>query len=340
MKTPSYYNNTIIDSQLMQWHREGHSVDDIIAEARLTWPEVPEEYIRTTLQIIEKVNKEPTTESEDNPHECMVFLRYLHNQRMKELLRLEKRLDDEDCPMSVHTLYRGFMRDAESYCMKMFAMERDLFLAARKADDKIRLHRQKEAEQKNRLNETLKQAAQQQASGVEKPEAAPQPIQKQKNNQPAAVLGSLLGCCLSFWLSQVSKQQPAETYRSTHAATLSATGLSVASPFLASDLEAGRFIENRKATSPVIPSIMMLEGSGTETPISPGEPVSWPLNETKASLTPTWLSWLICPVRPAALSNVVPSNAAPKLTCVTTLPSESKINTPSPVELRPRPEPS
>lgn len=276
MKTPSYYNDSIIDSQLMQWHRDGHSVDDIIAQAKLTWPEVPEDHIRTTLQIIEKVNKEPSTETEDKSHECMVFLRYLHNQRMKEILRLEKRLDDEDCPMSVHTLYRGFIRDAEAYCLKMFAMERDLFLAARKADDKIRLHRQKEAKQKDRLSEILKPAALQQTSEEMQPQATPQPIQKQKYNQPAVILGFLLVCSLSFWISQGSGQQPVETFRSTHTATLSATGLSVISPFLASDVEKRRFVEHCKATSLVIPSKMILDDSGTETPISSGDPVSWP----------------------------------------------------------------
>jgi hypothetical protein len=307
MQTPSYFNNPKLDAQLMQWLREGHSHDDIIAQARHSWPEVPEEYLRTSLQIMVKVFQNAHPEPEETQHECLVFLRYLHNQRMKELDRLEKRLDDENCPMSVHTLYRGFIRDAEAYCLKMFTLERDFYFEARKADERVK-KKQQEDEQRQRLVELLNHAAHNQSAEHKKPVVTPEPSKKQRNGQATAVMSFLLGCCLSLWWGQSGKLELAELYKPCHSMITAAHG------YAAPCLHAYRSV-NRT----VSPSSKMLDGSGTETPISPGEP--------------------IFPGSPAS-SNVVTSKAAPKLTWVTMLPTESKINTPSPAELKTSPAPS
>lgn len=338
MQTPSYFNNPKLDAQLMQWLREGHSHDHIVSQAKHSWPEVPEEYLRTSLQIMVKVFQNSQPETEEKQYECLVFLRYLHNQRMKELDRLEKRLEENDCPMSVHTLYRGFLRDAEAYCLKMLTLERDCYFEDRKADEKAK-KKQHEEEQRQLLMELLNHATRNQAAEDKQSTAAPEPSKKQRNGQPVAVLSLVLGCCLSFWWGNSGMLELPELTKAYRSEKTAAHGTSAHFAVAAEGLVGPCWRAYRSATRPVIPSRKMLEGSGTATPINPGEPISCPLNDWKAPLTPTWLSWLIPPDSPAALSKVVPSTAAPKLTCVTMLPTESKINTPSPDELRPNPEP-
>src|SRR5262249_49093588 len=59
------------------------------------------------------------------PH---ILVKLIQQKRMRELERLEARLDDDACPLSVHTLYRGLLRDVETQCFKTLANERQIEL--------------------------------------------------------------------------------------------------------------------------------------------------------------------------------------------------------------------
>jgi hypothetical protein len=47
----------------------------------------------------------------------------IHCKREKHLEAMEKRLEEEDAPVSLHVLYRGVLKDYEAACYKMLAMQ-------------------------------------------------------------------------------------------------------------------------------------------------------------------------------------------------------------------------
>ncbi len=98
-----------IEQQLHTWLCEGYPTSDILAQAKCNWPAVSEAEILNALQGT------PTT--------AISLLQTLQQKRMRELERLEARLDDDKCPLSVHTLYRGLLRDAEAHCLKMINLD-------------------------------------------------------------------------------------------------------------------------------------------------------------------------------------------------------------------------
>ena len=98
-----------IEQQLHQWLCEGYPTSDILAQAKCNWPAVSE------AEILQALQGTPTT--------AISLLQTLQQKRLRELERLEARLDDDKCPLSVHTLYRGLLRDAEAHCLKLITLD-------------------------------------------------------------------------------------------------------------------------------------------------------------------------------------------------------------------------
>lgn len=98
-----------IEQQLHTWLCEGYPTSDILAQAKCNWPAVSEAEILSALQ-----GASPSAIS---------LLQTLQEKRLRELERLEARLDDDKCPLSVHTLYRGLLRDAEAHCLKLITLD-------------------------------------------------------------------------------------------------------------------------------------------------------------------------------------------------------------------------
>ena len=113
-----------IEAKLRLWLAEGFTSEDILAQARHNWPDLPTTEIQARLNNV-------IVQKHDNlaPH---VLVKLVQQKRMRELERLEARLDDEACPLSVHTLYRGLLRDIEAHCFKTLANERQLQLDVEK----------------------------------------------------------------------------------------------------------------------------------------------------------------------------------------------------------------
>jgi hypothetical protein len=101
-------------TQLQEWLCEGHETSDIIAQARHTWPGVPEDTIRQALPSC----------AQASPIDALSLLDTISQKRLAEIDRLEQRLLDKECPMAVHTLYRGLLRDTEAQCYKLLTLAR------------------------------------------------------------------------------------------------------------------------------------------------------------------------------------------------------------------------
>lgn len=101
-------------TQLQEWLCEGHDTADIIAQARHTWPGVPEDEIRQALPSC----------AEASATDARTLLDTITQKRLAEIDRLEQRLQDKECPMAVHTLYRGLLRDTEAQCYKLLTLDR------------------------------------------------------------------------------------------------------------------------------------------------------------------------------------------------------------------------
>lgn len=203
METPAYYNNPAIDAQLLAWLKEGFSSEDIVSQARHTWPQVPADYIQSTLQIIQKI-QQPKDPSQGTPaSHSLAFLHVVHDKRMKEVERLESRLDDEKGPLSVHTLYRGLLRDAEMQCFKIIAMERQLQLDIEKRQvSQQREQRKEELALARRLSSTLQTANPSPVMQSEEGDVEEMPASSMSSSMANAV--SRKSCLLGFLLALYS----------------------------------------------------------------------------------------------------------------------------------------
>src|SRR5437762_3023786 len=71
----------------------------------------------------------------------------VHRKRGRRIRKLEAILEAGEAPVSLHTLYRGLLRDHEAFCYKMMAIRRQ--------DEQDRQRQEKE-KQKNTLAEARK----------------------------------------------------------------------------------------------------------------------------------------------------------------------------------------
>ncbi|HMP17310.1 MAG TPA: hypothetical protein PKD72_09825 [Gemmatales bacterium] len=113
MKTTRLTKNHALDltpdiaNQLQRWHLEGSSPAELLTQAASTWPEVPLDLLFGHIQKIV----------------AQTWLQSIQEKRLQELERLEPRLQEEQCPTAIHSLYRGLLRDLETYCQKVLAQK-------------------------------------------------------------------------------------------------------------------------------------------------------------------------------------------------------------------------
>jgi hypothetical protein len=205
---PDYFGNRDIDNQITAWLKEGHSVEDIVSQANHTWPDVPKAYILATIQVLQMEQKQTTTPEPDPANQ---FLALIHGKRMNHIECLEKQIAQDDCPMSVHTLYRGLLRDAEMHCFKLMAFSRDRI----KHEQKIEAARRKEEQQADlahsrRHSETLKALQQQYRSPVDDDEEEEDDRLNVSATRSFSTMTCLFGFCLGILLALLTARNASE----------------------------------------------------------------------------------------------------------------------------------
>ena len=128
-----------IDDQIKAWIKDGHAPDDIVAQAKHTWPSLPEDYVRASLRLIRHM----MTLETPLPLQPLRDISMVHRKRGKRIRKLEAQLDADDAPVSLQTLYRSLLRDHEAACHKILALQRQDDLDRQKeAKDAVKEQRQ------------------------------------------------------------------------------------------------------------------------------------------------------------------------------------------------------
>lgn len=107
--TPTEFDTAAYDAQIKAWLKEGFSEEDILAQAQHTWPSLPAGYTQATIRHL-------ATRKKYDPAQG---LHKIHHKRATHLHMIEQRLKEKDAPISLHSLYRGLLRDHEAACHKM-----------------------------------------------------------------------------------------------------------------------------------------------------------------------------------------------------------------------------
>ncbi len=100
------------DTQIKAWLKDGFAEEDILAQAQHTWPSLPAGYTQATLRHLQ-------CRATRKKHDPSQGLHKIHQKRARHLQMIEQRLKAEDAPISLHSLYRGLLRDHETACHKM-----------------------------------------------------------------------------------------------------------------------------------------------------------------------------------------------------------------------------
>lgn len=120
VNVPDDFDQIQFDAQITAWIREKPGYDELMKRIRERWPTVPAELVNLTVSMMQRrvaLEMPP-------PIQLDRELYRIHYKRVKRLKQLEKVLDAGEAPVSMHTLYRGLLRDHESICLKMKASRR------------------------------------------------------------------------------------------------------------------------------------------------------------------------------------------------------------------------
>ncbi len=120
VNVPDDFDPMQFDAQITTWIREKPGYDELQRRIKERWPTVPADLINLTLTTMQR---RVALESPP-PIQLDRELYRIHYKRVKRLKQLEKVLDAGDAPVSMHTLYRGLLRDHETICLKMKASRR------------------------------------------------------------------------------------------------------------------------------------------------------------------------------------------------------------------------
>jgi len=104
------------DAQIKTWLAEGFTEQDILAQAQHSWPSLPAGYTQATIRHLRK-------RTSSRKHRPAQGLLKVHHKRARHLHMIEQRLKATDAPISLHSLYRGLLRDHEAACHKMLEMK-------------------------------------------------------------------------------------------------------------------------------------------------------------------------------------------------------------------------
>lgn len=114
--TTTEFDAVAYDAQIKAWLKEGFTEEDILAQASHTWPSLPAGYTQATLRHLQ-------TRNTRKKHDPAQGLLKIHHKRARHLQMIEQRLRAEDAPISLHSLYRGLLRDHEIACHKMLEIK-------------------------------------------------------------------------------------------------------------------------------------------------------------------------------------------------------------------------
>lgn len=115
-------NIEAIDTQIRAWVKAGHQWVDIINLAKDTWPALPKEYVLASIKLVGRILQM------EKPIPIQPFrdLSNIHRKRRRLIKKLEVKLEANDASVSLHTLYRGLLRDQEAGCHKIMAVQRQM----------------------------------------------------------------------------------------------------------------------------------------------------------------------------------------------------------------------
>lgn len=187
---PADFDVIAYETQIKTWLSEGHADNDILVQARHTWPTLPDGYTVATLSFLNRLNKPDTSDP-------FLQLQRIHRRRARHIRKVEKALDAESAPVSLHNLYRGLLRDHEAACHSMIAMQEQ---QSTKPDRKTEARQlseetQKLKQQSNILFKELYQQYPQLQQAVERKEAT----------RTSSRLGCLIALVLSLFLAGSSR---------------------------------------------------------------------------------------------------------------------------------------
>ncbi len=115
-------NIEAIDAQIKAWVKAGHQWVDIINLAKDTWPDLPKEYVLASIKLVGRILQM----EKPIPIQPFLDLSTIHCKRSKLIKKLEVKLETNDASVSLHTLYRGLLRDQEAGCHKIMAVQRQM----------------------------------------------------------------------------------------------------------------------------------------------------------------------------------------------------------------------
>lgn len=117
---PDNFDGVSFDAQILAWLREGLPRAEVAGRAKERWPMVPEKLIQwTTVLMLRQLSVEPPPPI---PLERETYRVY--RKRLKMMKQVEAVIDAGSAPVSMHSLYRGLLRDHEAACYKIIACER------------------------------------------------------------------------------------------------------------------------------------------------------------------------------------------------------------------------
>lgn len=153
-------NIEAIDAQIRAWVKAGHQWVDIINLAKDTWPTLPKDYVLASIKLVGRILQM------EKPIPIQPFrdLSIVHRKRRRLIKKLEVKLEANDASVSLHTLYRGLLRDQEAGCHKIMAVQRQM------EEDKKQLTKDEVAAQREAkiFQQVFEQRMQQQPSTGER----------------------------------------------------------------------------------------------------------------------------------------------------------------------------
>ncbi|HQR07885.1 MAG TPA: hypothetical protein PLN21_13740 [Gemmatales bacterium] len=180
------------DAQIKAWLKEGFTEEDILAQAQHTWPSLPAGYSQATIRHLK-------SRTSRKKHEPAQGLLKIHHKRVRHLQMIEERLKATDAPISLHSLYRGLLRDHEAACHKMLEVKKRRF-----KDVPSNPNWSKIVKRKTQVASKLKQQEQAILTQLEQQQLAKEASGTKTRNSMSSLIAGLIIFLLSLLLAGAS----------------------------------------------------------------------------------------------------------------------------------------
>lgn len=190
--TTTTFDAVAYDCQINAWLKEGFTEEDILAQAGHTWPSLPAGYTQATLRHLQ-------SKATRTKHDPALGLLKIQHKRARHLHMIEQRLKETDAPISLHSLYRGLLRDHEAACHKMLETKgRTQKPASTKPNWSKIVQRETQAASK------LKQREDAILAQLEQQQPAKEPTVPKSKSSLASLIAGMNICLLSLLLAGAS----------------------------------------------------------------------------------------------------------------------------------------